>query len=37
MVDALDPDGTEIRVFNSLIRLRDRNVLEIGAGNGRLT
>ena len=37
MVDALDPEGTEIRVLNSLCRLRGRHVLEIGAGNGRLT
>ena len=37
MVDALDPEGSEIRVLNSLIRLRDCDVLEIGAGNGRLT
>jgi ubiquinone/menaquinone biosynthesis C-methylase UbiE len=37
MADALDPEGAEIRVLNSLIRLRGRDVLEIGAGNGRLT
>jgi len=37
MIDALDPEGTEIRVLNSLCRLRGRDVLEIGAGNGRLT
>jgi 16S rRNA A1518/A1519 N6-dimethyltransferase RsmA/KsgA/DIM1 with predicted DNA glycosylase/AP lyase activity len=37
MVDALDPEGNEIRVLNSLCRLRARTVLEIGAGNGRLT
>ena len=37
MVDALDPEGTEIRVLNSLSRLRGRDVLEIGTGNGRLT
>ena len=37
MVDALDPEGTEIRVLNSLSRLRGRDVLEIGMGNGRLT
>ena len=37
MVDALDPEGTEIRVLNSLCRFRGRDVLEIGAGNGRLT
>src|SRR5438128_608616 len=37
MVDALDPEATEIRVLNSLCRLRGRDVLEIGAGNGRLT
>jgi 16S rRNA A1518/A1519 N6-dimethyltransferase RsmA/KsgA/DIM1 with predicted DNA glycosylase/AP lyase activity len=37
MVDALDPEGTEIAVLNSLCRLRGRDVLEIGAGNGRLT
>jgi 16S rRNA A1518/A1519 N6-dimethyltransferase RsmA/KsgA/DIM1 with predicted DNA glycosylase/AP lyase activity len=36
-VDALDPEGTEIRVLNSLTRLSGRDVLEIGAGNGRLT
>ena len=37
IVDALDPEGTEIRVLNSMSRLRGRDVLEIGAGNGRLT
>ena len=37
MVDALDPEGSEIRVLNSLCRWRGRDVLEIGAGNGRLT
>src|SRR5260370_3677372 len=37
MVDALDPEGNEIRVLNNLCRLRGRDVLEIGAGNGRLT
>jgi ubiquinone/menaquinone biosynthesis C-methylase UbiE len=37
MIDALDPEATEIRVLNSLGRLRGRDVLEIGAGNGRLT
>ncbi len=37
MVDALDPEGSETRVLNSLSRLRGRDVLEIGAGNGRLT
>jgi 16S rRNA A1518/A1519 N6-dimethyltransferase RsmA/KsgA/DIM1 with predicted DNA glycosylase/AP lyase activity len=37
MVDALDPERTEIRVLNSLCGLRGRDVLEIGAGNGRLT
>ena len=37
MIDALDPEGTEIHVLNSLCRLRGRDVLEIGAGNGRLT
>ena len=35
--DALDPEGNEIRVLNSLSRLRGRDVLEIGSGNGRLT
>jgi ubiquinone/menaquinone biosynthesis C-methylase UbiE len=37
MVDALDPEGNEIRVLHGLCRLRGRDVLEIGAGNGRLT
>ncbi len=37
MVDALDPEGNEIRVLHRLSRLKGRNVLEIGAGNGRLT
>ena len=37
MVDALDPEGAEIRVLKSLTRLAGRDVLEIGAGNGRLT
>jgi 16S rRNA A1518/A1519 N6-dimethyltransferase RsmA/KsgA/DIM1 with predicted DNA glycosylase/AP lyase activity len=35
--DALDPEGNEIRVLNSLCRLGGRDVLEIGSGNGRLT
>jgi ubiquinone/menaquinone biosynthesis C-methylase UbiE len=37
IVDALDPEGNEIRVLSSLSRLRGRDVLEIGSGNGRLT
>jgi 16S rRNA A1518/A1519 N6-dimethyltransferase RsmA/KsgA/DIM1 with predicted DNA glycosylase/AP lyase activity len=37
MLDALDPEGTEIRVLTSLSRLSGRDVLEIGPGNGRLT
>ena len=35
--DALDPEGNEIRALKSLSRLKGRDVLEIGAGNGRLT
>ena len=36
-LDPLDPEGSEVRVLNRLCILRGRDVLEIGAGNGRLT
>jgi cyclopropane fatty-acyl-phospholipid synthase-like methyltransferase len=37
VTEPLDPEGVEIRVLRKLVRLSGRDVLEIGAGNGRLT
>jgi ubiquinone/menaquinone biosynthesis C-methylase UbiE len=33
----LDPEETEIAVIHDLIPFQDKRVLEIGAGDGRLT
>jgi ubiquinone/menaquinone biosynthesis C-methylase UbiE len=32
-----DPEGTEIRFLNQTVVFRDKRVLEIGSGDGRLT
>lgn len=32
-----DPEGTETRAIDRLIDLTDRSIVEIGAGDGRLT
>ena len=37
MVFAIDPEGVETRVVHDLIDFRGQRVLEIGAGDGRLT
>jgi ubiquinone/menaquinone biosynthesis C-methylase UbiE len=33
----IDPDGVEIVTIKELVDLRDRRIVEIGCGNGRLT
>src|SRR5262245_55094159 len=33
----IDPEGTELRVLDELVALRDQRVLELGCGDGRLT
>jgi ubiquinone/menaquinone biosynthesis C-methylase UbiE len=34
---AIDPEGNETRVLHELIDFRDKDVLEIGCGDGRMT
>lgn len=34
---AVDPEGTETRVLHDLVDVRDKEVVEVGCGNGRLT
>lgn len=34
---SIDPEGAEIRAIDRLIDLTDRSIIEIGAGDGRLT
>jgi ubiquinone/menaquinone biosynthesis C-methylase UbiE len=34
---SIDPQGNETSVLDALVDLTDRSVLEIGAGDGRLT
>ncbi len=34
---SIDPEGNETRALDALVDLNDRSVLEIGAGDGRLT
>jgi 16S rRNA A1518/A1519 N6-dimethyltransferase RsmA/KsgA/DIM1 with predicted DNA glycosylase/AP lyase activity len=33
----IDPEGAEIRALDAIVDLTDRTILEIGAGDGRLT
>ncbi|HVC81529.1 MAG TPA: class I SAM-dependent methyltransferase [Chloroflexota bacterium] len=33
----IDPEGNETRVLHALIDFRDKDVLEIGCGDGRMT
>lgn len=33
----IDPDGHETRALHSLVDFRDKDVIEIGAGDGRMT
>lgn len=33
----IDPEGAETRALDAIVDLTDRSVLEIGAGDGRLT
>lgn len=33
----IDPEGNEARVLHELIDVRDKDVLEIGCGDGRMT
>jgi 2-polyprenyl-3-methyl-5-hydroxy-6-metoxy-1,4-benzoquinol methylase len=37
MTRVVDPDGTHLRVLRGLVDFRGARVLEIGAGEGRLT
>jgi 2-polyprenyl-3-methyl-5-hydroxy-6-metoxy-1,4-benzoquinol methylase len=37
MAFLLDPEGTETRVLHSLASFADKDVLEVGCGDGRLT
>jgi 2-polyprenyl-3-methyl-5-hydroxy-6-metoxy-1,4-benzoquinol methylase len=37
MVVALDPEQAETRVIHELVDFADRDVLEVGCGDGRLT
>jgi ubiquinone/menaquinone biosynthesis C-methylase UbiE len=37
MAVALDPEEVEIRVMHDLVEFDDKDVLEIGCGDGRLT
>lgn len=34
---SIDPEGYETRVLDALVDLADKTVLEVGAGDGRLT
>jgi ubiquinone/menaquinone biosynthesis C-methylase UbiE len=34
---AIDPEGNETRVLHELIDFRERDVLEVGCGDGRMT
>jgi len=36
-VFAIDPEGVETAVIHELVDFRDKDVLELGAGDGRLT
>jgi ubiquinone/menaquinone biosynthesis C-methylase UbiE len=33
----MDPEGNETRVLHELIDFRDKDILEIGCGDGRMT
>lgn len=37
MTFAIDPEGVETAVIHELVDFRDKDVLELGAGDGRLT
>ena len=34
---SIDPEGAETRTINRLVDLTDKSIVEIGAGDGRLT
>lgn len=34
---AIDPEGTETRTLHDLVDVRDKEVVEVGCGDGRLT
>jgi ubiquinone/menaquinone biosynthesis C-methylase UbiE len=37
MTGLLDPEGVEARVLHDLVDFNDKDVLEIGCGDGRMT
>lgn len=37
MIGLLDPEGVETRVIHGLVDFSDKDVLEIGCGDGRMT
>lgn len=37
MAEELDPEGVETRIVHELIDFTERDVLEVGCGDGRLT
>jgi ubiquinone/menaquinone biosynthesis C-methylase UbiE len=34
---AIDPEGTETRILHELIDFREKDVVEVGCGDGRMT
>jgi len=36
MTDAVDPEGNETRAIHDLVDFSDKDILEIGCGDGRL-
>lgn len=36
MTEVVDPEGHETRVIHALVDFKDRDVLEIGCGDGRM-
>jgi ubiquinone/menaquinone biosynthesis C-methylase UbiE len=34
---AIDPEGTETRILHELVDFRDKDVVEVGCGDGRMT
>jgi len=34
---SIDPEGTETRILHDLVDFRNKDVVEVGCGNGRMT